>query len=80
MKKQKITSSYLNDFFGLFKKPTELEKKATKLEKMQKIIDNDPILKKLDAELDANNKEAAEWIKKDPEMLRLFKKHGFNVD
>lgn len=80
MKKYKITSDYLNEFFGLFKKSTELKKKPTKHEKMQRIIDNDPILKKLDAELDANNREAAAWIKKDPEMLRLFKKYGFKVD
>lgn len=72
MKKYKITRPYLNEFFGLFGK--------TKPDKLQQIIDNDPVLKKIDRELDANNREAAEWIKKDPEMLRLFKKYGFNVD
>lgn len=73
MKKYKITRPYLNEFFGIFGKPN-------KPEKLQRIIDNDPVLKKLDADLDVINKEAADRIRKDPEALRLFKKYGFNVD
>jgi hypothetical protein len=43
MKRYKISESKLNEFWGLFGKK--------KPETMQQIIDDDPILKKLDAEL-----------------------------
>ena len=56
MKKYKISKHNLREFFGLFggtkKKP----------QNMQDLIDNDPVLKKLEKELGDINKKAAERI------------------
>ena len=73
-KKYKIKKSNLKEFFGLFsKKPTP--------DKIQKLIDDDPELKKIQAKIDALNKTAAphmEKLKKDnPALYKKFQDAGF---
>jgi hypothetical protein len=66
MSKYKISKSNLKEFFGWFgdkKKPKDL----------QAIIDNDPQLKKLDADIAAIQQKHG---KLDPEYVRLLKKYG----
>jgi hypothetical protein len=66
MKKYKISKSNLKEFFGFFgkkKKPKDL----------QQVIDNDPILKKLDADIEKLNQQ---YGKLDPEHVKILKKYG----
>jgi hypothetical protein len=67
MKRYKISESNLNEFWGLFGKK--------KPQTMQQIIDDDPVLKQLDAELYGINRNYVPRLrqmkKEDP---RLFKK------
>jgi hypothetical protein len=75
MKKYKISKHNLKEFFGLFggtkKKP----------QSMQDLIDNDPVLKKLEKELGDINKKAAERIKRtDPDFADLLRKHNIDID
>ena len=71
-KKYKISKSSLTEFFGLFGK-------KKKPEEIQKLIDNDPVLKQLDARLADINKKASERMLKDkPWMATLMKKYGYN--
>jgi len=67
MKRYKISESKLNEFWGLFGKK--------KPETMQQIIDDDPILKKLDAELaDINQSYVPRLRQMKKEDPKLFKK------
>jgi len=74
MKKYKISKSNLNEFFGWFGK----EKKP---EKLQNVIDTDPVLKKLDAEIRALNDKAKPELdaykEKDPRGYKILQKYGF---
>jgi len=73
MTKYKIKKHQLKEFFGLF------TKKRTP-EKLQKLIDKDPILQKLKADVDKLNykyKPAIDKLKDEkPEMFRMFQDWG----
>jgi hypothetical protein len=66
MPKYKISKSYLKEFFGLFGK-------KDKPEDFQKLIDNDPSLKKLDVDI---AKIHQTYGKLDPEYKKILKKYG----
>ena len=77
MKKYKISKENLNEFWGLFgrKKP----------QTMQQIIDDDPVLKKLDAELYDINRSYIPKLKKmkenNPDFFDKLVKAGLvNLD
>ena len=53
--------------------------KQSKSEKINKIIDNDPVLKKLDQELSDLNAKAYERIKDDEVMRKVFKSYGIDL-
>ena len=77
MKRYKIAKENLNEFWGWFGKK--------KPQTMQQIIDDDPILKKLDGELYDINRNYIPKIKKmkkdNPEMFnRLLKAGLINPD
>ena len=66
MKKYKISKSNLKEFFGFFgkkKKPKDL----------QHVIDNDPQLKKIDAEIARLNNQSGQLS---PEFVKILKKYG----
>jgi hypothetical protein len=66
MPKYKISKSNLKEFFGFFgdkKKPKDL----------QSVIDNDPILKKLDADIAKLNNRSGQLP---PETVAILKKYG----
>ena len=66
MPKYKISKSNLKEFFGFFgdkKKPKDL----------QTVIDNDPILKKLDADIAKLNNRSGQLP---PETVAILKKYG----
>lgn len=66
MPKYKISKSNLKEFFGFFgkkKKPKDL----------QAVIDNDPVLKKLDDELAKSNFKAGQLS---PQAIEILKKYG----
>jgi hypothetical protein len=69
-KKYKISKSNLNEFFGFFgnkKKPAQI----------QSVIDNDPVLKKLDKDIaDLNKASADRMFKKYPDTIDILKKYG----
>lgn len=72
MKKYKIKRKNLKEFFGFFglrKKPEEI----------QKLIDNDPVLKKLEKDLAAINSKAQSELERDvpPERLAKYRKLGW---
>lgn len=73
-KKYKISETYLKEFWTLFK-----SKKTP--EKLQKIIDNDPVLKQLQAKIDAIDAKSKDYLdkvkKNDPEIYGYLLKHGF---
>lgn len=71
MKKYKISKHNLKEFFGLFGM-SDKERDA----KINNMIDNDPILKQLDAQAAALNAKAAERIKKDKELYQIVKNSG----
>lgn len=65
MPKYKISKKNLKEFFGFFgkkKKPAEI----------QKVIDNDPRLQKIDKEIEKIHSQ----YKMSPEMVDLLKKYG----
>ena len=67
MKKYKISKSNLKEFWGMFGKP--------KPKTMQQIIDDDPVLKKIDAELaDIDRKYIPRLKQMKKEDPALFKK------
>lgn len=72
MKKYKIKRKNLKEFFGFF----GLKKKP---EEIQQIIDNDPVLKKLEKELIAINTKAQSSLEKrvPPERLEKYRKMGW---
>jgi hypothetical protein len=66
MPKYKISKSNLKEFFGFFgdkKKPKDL----------QTVIDNDPVLKKLDADIARLNNRSGQMS---PETIAILKKYG----
>jgi hypothetical protein len=66
MPKYKISKSNLKEFFGWFgkkKKPKDL----------QSVIDNDPVLKKLDADIAKSNMRAGQLS---PQAIEILKKYG----
>jgi hypothetical protein len=66
MPKYKISKSNLKEFFGWFgdkKKPKDL----------QYVIDNDPQLKKIDAEIARLNNQSGQLS---PEFVKILKKYG----
>jgi hypothetical protein len=66
MPKYKISKSNLKEFFGWFgdkKKPKDL----------QAVIDNDPQLRKIDAEIARLNNRSGELS---PEFVKILKKYG----
>ena len=73
MAKYKISKENINEFFGLFgkkKKPKDIED----------IIKNDPVLQKIDKEIETLNKKATDRIKAtDPDFIELLKKHGVDI-
>jgi len=73
MKKYKISETKLNEFWGWFGK-----KKPNKL---QNVIDNDPVLRKLDDELQDMIGSFYPHLKKiqkeDPKMFKYLKDNGF---
>lgn len=77
MKRYKIAKESLNEFWGWFGKK--------KPQTMQQIIDDDPVLKKLDGELYDINRNYIPKIKKmrkdNPEMFNKLLKAGLiNLD
>ncbi len=73
MKKYKISKKNLKEFFGFFTK-----KKKTPAE-IQKLIDNDPVLQRLEKDMrDINDrgKEYADKLKvRNPEIYKFLQKH-----
>ena len=72
MARYKISKKNVNEFFGLFgkkKKPKSIDD----------LINNDPILQKLDKEIGDLNREADKYLKKDKEYMALLKKHGIDI-
>jgi hypothetical protein len=75
MPKYKISKSNLKEFFGLFGRSKE-DRQA----KINQLIDNDPVLKKLDKEIADINKKATERMKTyDPDWIELLRKQGVNI-
>jgi hypothetical protein len=72
--KYKISKQYLGEFFGLFG-----NKKEDRTKKINDLIDNDPILKKLDKEIGDLNDKAAERLKKDVDAMKILKKLGIEI-
>jgi hypothetical protein len=72
--KYKISKEYLGEFFGLFG-----NKKEDRTKKINDLIDNDPILKKLDKEIGDLNDKAAERLKKDADAMKILKKLGIEI-
>ena len=72
MKRYKISKENLNEFWGLFGKK--------KPQTMQQIIDNDPVLNKLDDELYDINRSYIPKLQKvkdtQPEMWKQLLKYG----
>ena len=72
MKRYKISKENLNEFWGLFGKK--------KPQTMQQVIDNDPVLNKLDAELYDINRSYIPKLQKvkdtQPEMWKQLLKYG----
>lgn len=73
MPKYKISKENINEFFGLFGK-------EGRQARISKIIANDPVLKKIDAELKRLNTNAAERIKSDPYKVDMFRRIGIDID
>ena len=71
MKKYKISKHNLKECFGLF----GLSQKERD-EKINNLIDNDPVLKQIDVNMQALNAKAADRIKKDKELYQIIKNSG----
>jgi hypothetical protein len=65
--------SYIWEFFGLFGK-----KKSERKKDVNDLIDNDPILRKLDDEINDINAKAADRLAKiaTPDQMAILKKYG----
>ena len=73
--KYKISKRYLKEFFGLFGKSKE-----DRIKKINDLIDNDPILKKLDKDIEALNKKATDRLKQtDPDFIDILRKQGVDI-
>jgi len=73
MAKYKLTEGNFDKllyFFGLKDRP----------KKIGDIIDNDPVLKQIDKKMADLNKDAADRLKRDPKMVKLFKAAGVSID
>ena len=66
MKKYKISKSNLKEFFGWFGK-------KNKPKDLQQLIDDDPILQKIDADIAQLNQK---YGKLDQEYKKILKKYG----
>ena len=66
MPKYKISKSNLKEFFGFFGK-------KNKPKDLKTIIDNDPVLKKLDADIAKLNDRSGQLS---PEAIAILKKYG----
>jgi hypothetical protein len=66
MKKYKISKSNLKEFFGWFGK-------KNKPKDLQQLIDDDPILQKIDADIAQLNQKYGQL---DPEYKKILKKYG----
>jgi hypothetical protein len=66
MKKYKISKSNLKEFFGWFGK-------KNKPKDLQQVIDDDPILQKIDANIAKLNQKYGQL---DPEYKKILKKYG----
>ncbi len=75
MKKSKKLEqkSYIWEFFGLFGK-----KKSERKKDVNDLIDNDPILKKIDAEINDLNSKAADRLEKiaTSDQMDILRKYG----
>ena len=73
MPKYKISKSNLKEFFGLFgkkKRPKDIDS----------IIKNDPVLRKLDRDMEKLEKAAGERLKKDsPRAVQIFRDYGIDI-
>ena len=73
MPKYKISKYNLKEFFGLFgkkKRPKDIDS----------IIKNDPVLQKLDKDMEKLQKDAGERLKKDnPKAVKIFKQYGIDI-
>lgn len=74
MKTYTISKHNLKEFFGLF----GLSQKD-KDERIKKIIANDPVLKQIDANIQALNLKARKEIEKDPELLKILAAGGVKI-
>ena len=73
MARYKISKKNVNEFFGLFGK-----KKKPK--SVDDLIKNDPILQKLDKEIEDINKKASKHIRRDKVTMDILKKYGIKID
>ena len=72
MARYKISNENINEFFGLFgkkKKPKSIDD----------LINNDPILQKLDKEIGDLNQKADKYLKQDKEYMAILKKLGIDI-
>jgi hypothetical protein len=73
-KKYKISENNLQEFWGLFS-----NKKTP--EKLQAIVNNDPVLKKLQSDLRNIHDKATDYLdtvkKEEPEIYQYLQKNGF---
>ena len=72
MARYKISKKNVNEFFGLFgkkKKPKSIDD----------LINNDPILQKLDKEIGDLNQKADKYLKQDKEYMAVLKKLGIDI-
>lgn len=74
MPKYKISKENINEFFGLFGKS-----KKDRANRINKLIDNDPELKKIDKELVRLNSRALDRIKSDPWSMELIRLAGIDL-
>jgi hypothetical protein len=72
MPKYKISKKYLNEFFGLFGKPNRPKD-------IDNIINNDPVLQKIDKKIGDLNDKAALRLQKDADAMKVLKKLGIEI-
>ena len=72
MAKYRISEFNVKKFFGFLgtnERPNDINY----------IIDNDPVLKKLDKEIGDLNDKAAAYLKKDADAVKILKKYGIDL-
>jgi hypothetical protein len=73
MPKYKISKSNLKEFFGFFGK-------KNRPKDIDSIIKNDPVLQKLDKDIETREKEAGERLRKtNPTAVKIFKQYGIDI-